>query len=101
DAIFDRGALIALPETTRKQYTQHLCSITHQAAQLLITLVYDQSLLPGPPFSISEQEIRSHYDHSYATRLLEATEQEGGLKGIHNVLINVWLLTPQNPENSG
>ena len=97
-AVFDRGALIALPLATRQQYTAHLRNITRTAPQLLITLVYDQSLLPGPPFSISEEEIQSHYAQSYTPTLVEACEQEGGLKGIHDVLINVWTLLPNTEQ---
>jgi thiopurine S-methyltransferase len=51
--IYDRAALVALPIPMRQQYTQHLRHITQNAPQLLISLDYDQSLVDGPPFSVS------------------------------------------------
>jgi thiopurine S-methyltransferase len=61
DAIYDRAALVALPETMRNRYAAHLMEITDHAPQLLICFDYDQSLQPGPPFSISDEEVGRHY----------------------------------------
>src|SRR5699024_8207116 len=36
DAVYDRAALVALPEGLRQQYAQHLVKITHRAPQLLL-----------------------------------------------------------------
>jgi len=38
DAIYDRAALVALPENMRHKYTQHIISISRLAKQLVITL---------------------------------------------------------------
>ena len=92
DAIFDRAALVALPEHTRVQYTKHITDITENAPQLLITYEYDQTLMEGPPFSISSEEIHRHYQDNYAVSLLTSEEVTGGLKGLQDVQEQVWLL---------
>ncbi len=82
DAIYDRAALVALPQALREQYSQHLMKITNHAPQLLISFDYDQSLMPGPPFCVDEAEVRRYYDAGYQLRLLESAEVSGGLKGV-------------------
>lgn len=91
DAIYDRAALIALPEQMRKQYTQHLSKITDQAPQLLISLEYDQMLLAGPPFSVAEYELIQHYARDYDIDLLASSPEN--LKGKVIAYEHVWHLT--------
>ncbi|MEB3192179.1 MAG: thiopurine S-methyltransferase [Snowella sp.] len=55
DAVYDRAAVVALPAAMRNRYTAHLMEITYKAPQLLICYEYDQSLMAGPPFSISHE----------------------------------------------
>ena len=50
DAIYDRAALVALPEEMRNRYAAHLTRITHKAPQLLICYEYDPISMAGPPF---------------------------------------------------
>ncbi|MEM8640066.1 MAG: thiopurine S-methyltransferase [Cyanobacteria bacterium P01_G01_bin.54] len=92
DAIYDRAALVALPEAMRQQYTRHLTEITQTAPQLLITFEYDQSLMAGPPFSISTAEVHQHYQSRYNLSLVSTTDVAGGLKGKCAATENVWLL---------
>jgi thiopurine S-methyltransferase len=92
DAIYDRAALVALPEKMRHQYTAHLTNITQKAPQLLICFEYDQSVMSGPPFSISNDEIHQHYSDCYQLNLLSSTYVTGGLKGLCPAKENVWLL---------
>ena len=92
DAIYDRAALVALPSDMRAHYTAHLKTITSNAKQLLICFVYDQTKLAGPPFSIGDDEIQTHYGSNYTLKLLESAEVEGNLKGQCPALENVWLL---------
>ena len=59
DWVYDRGALIALPEPMRQQYLQHLSGfITGRTRVFLLTLEYPQNEMKGPPFSISEAEVK-------------------------------------------
>lgn len=92
DAIYDRAALVALPEEMRVRYAAHLIEISDTAPQLLITYDYDQSLLPGPPFSISKQQVSQYYRNHYDVALLADVDVAGGLKGKCASLESVWLL---------
>ncbi|BFM15621.1 thiopurine S-methyltransferase [Maricurvus nonylphenolicus] len=79
-AVYDRAALVALPLPTRHRYTQHLMAITGRVRQLLICFEYDQSLMEGPPFSITDTEVESHYGSDYQISLLEAVPVVGGFR---------------------
>lgn len=58
DALFDRGALVALPDTLRAAYVEHTRKLLRPGAtKMVITLEYDQTITPGPPFAISSEEI--------------------------------------------
>ena len=92
NAIYDRAALVALPEAMRNRYTAHLTEITVKAPQLLVSYEYDQNLMDGPPFSISNEEVNQHYGDNYNLTLLASTDVPGGLKGKCAAKENVWLL---------
>ncbi|BFU93370.1 MAG: Thiopurine S-methyltransferase [Nitrospira sp.] len=94
DAIYDRAALVALPEDVRNRYAVHLMEMTDKAPQLLICYYYDQRLMEGPPFSVSDEEVERHYASHYDVRLLASTDVSGGLKGKCPAKENVWLLKP-------
>lgn len=92
DAIYDRAALVALPDTIRSRYTAHVTDITNHAPQLLICYEYEQRAAEGPPFSISHEEVRRHYADQYQLTLLTSEEVPGGLKGKCAATEHVWLL---------
>ncbi|EQA36027.1 thiopurine S-methyltransferase, Se/Te detoxification family [Leptospira inadai serovar Lyme str. 10] len=92
DAIYDRAALVALPEEMRNRYAAHLIEITDKAPQLLICYEYDQSLSEGPPFSISKEEVNRHYGDSYRLSFIGSENVVGGLKGKCAATENIWLL---------
>ena len=92
DAIYDRAALVALPETIRARYTTHLKSITALAPQLIIGYEYDQTIVPGPPFSVSPDELHRHYHDSYTLTPLARVEVPGGLKGKCPATEHIWRL---------
>lgn len=93
DTVYDRAALIALPTATRKSYSEHLIKLTSaMTTMFLITTVYDQNEMTGPPFSVGENEVielfGSYFDikqlyskqfevptHLQTKGLLQATEQ--------------------------
>ena len=59
-ALYDRAALIALPQQMRPQYTEHLDSLLARGCEgLLIAVDYDQAQRAGPPFSVPDEEVRS------------------------------------------
>ncbi len=58
--IYDRASLIALPDTMRVQYSDHLAAVLQTGCQgILISMTYDTEKMEGPPFSVGEEEIRS------------------------------------------
>ena len=62
DALYDRASLVALPPEVRPAYIQHTKSLLKpDAAQLLLTLEYDQSKADGPPFSVGPEEVRVYW----------------------------------------
>ncbi|UOD29218.1 thiopurine S-methyltransferase [Massilia violaceinigra] len=92
DAVYDRAALVALPESMRASYAAHVTQLARQAPQLLICYQYDQAIMAGPPFSIGDEEVRQRYGHAYALILLDKAEVAGGFKGRFPALEAVWLL---------
>ena len=53
DAVYDRAALVALPEAMRARYADHLMALTAGAPQLTVCFDYDQSVMSGPPFCVN------------------------------------------------
>ncbi len=94
DAVYDRAALVALPDALRRQYTAHLMKISNNSPQLLIAYHYDQTCVQGPPFSISNDEVEQHYKDNYDLKLIISNDVEGGMKGKCEAKENVWLLRP-------
>jgi thiopurine S-methyltransferase len=92
DAVYDRAALVALPEATRSRYAAHLKTITALAPQLVIGYEYDQTVVEGPPFSVTADELHRHYSDSYSLKLLARVEVPGGLKGKCPAMEHVWRL---------
>ena len=92
DAVYDRAALVALPEAMRPRYASHLTGITQLAPQLLIAYEYDQSVQEGPPFSVSGEEVQRHYGHRFALTQVASTDIPGGLRGKCPAKEHVWVL---------
>lgn len=68
DGVYDRAALIALPEALRARYVAHLPSLlAPKARMLLVTLDYDAE--GGPPFSVSPREVNERYGAKRVTVL--------------------------------
>lgn len=93
DAVFDRAALVALPEEMRAEYAARLVELSETATQLLICFEYDQRLQSGPPFSIARDEVYRHYSGVYRITELARENLAGGMKGIPT-WESVWRLTP-------
>ena len=95
DAIYDRAALVALPDQIRQQYSAHLMTLTNHAPQLLICFEYDQAVHAGPPFFFFFCEELEHYQAAYDVNLLASETIPDGLKGQHPATEHVWLLKPR------
>ena len=99
-AVYDRGALIALPEEMRKLYANRLPELA-RVPILLITVVYDQSQMPGPPFSVSPSEVRRLYEDRYEISVLEGPidvldrEPKFAERGVTSLEATVFRLNPR------
>ncbi|MCB1167613.1 MAG: thiopurine S-methyltransferase [Leptospiraceae bacterium] len=98
DAVYDRAALVALPEDMRKRYCSHLSEITDGAPQLLITYEYDQKLFEGPPFSISQGLLEAYYSRVYNIDHFESKTVKGGIRANCPATENLWKLTPAGTD---
>jgi thiopurine S-methyltransferase len=80
--LYDRAALIALPAVMRQRYVEHLSRILAPGCQgLLVTLDYEQEQMPGPPFAVSDAEVRQALSPHWDVELLErANALEGNWK---------------------
>lgn len=77
DALYDRGAIVALPDDVRPRYAAHLRTLLSPTARgLVIGVEYDQSLMVGPPFSVTERELRTLYPDA-AIQMLEEQPLSG------------------------
>ncbi|MEE3330411.1 MAG: thiopurine S-methyltransferase [Myxococcota bacterium] len=74
-AVYDRASLIALPPDTRPGYAQHLADLaTSASAMLVLTILYDQNAVAGPPFSVPTDELRELYAADWEVETLEVDE---------------------------
>lgn len=70
-AVYDRASLVALPEQMRKQYVELLVNeLPDTVTMLLVTVDYKQSLMTGPPFSITDEEVQSLYSDHFKIEIL-------------------------------
>lgn len=70
--LYDRAALIALPEDMRPAYVGHLQrNLPAQARGLLVTLEYPQAEMDGPPFAVSAGEVHRHFASGWRVDELE------------------------------
>ncbi|EJG0782985.1 thiopurine S-methyltransferase [Vibrio parahaemolyticus] len=59
DIIYDRAALVALPQDMREEYVARLKQLLNPGGRiLLVTLNYPQEEMAGPPFSVPLEEIQ-------------------------------------------
>lgn len=70
--VYDRAALIALPQAMRERYVGELhARLPADCRGLLITLEYPQLEKAGPPFSVDKHEVHRLYDARWTIDLLE------------------------------
>lgn len=76
-AIYDRAALIALPEDIRTRYCAKTAEIMSPGCQsLLLTLEYPQDELSPPPFSISKKMVEALQSSYCEWHFLESSSTE-------------------------
>lgn len=96
--VYDRASLISLPPEARQRYADHLLDCLPSSVPiLLITLEYDQEVMSGPPFSVTEAEVRYLLgDHRQITRIYQSEviddHQRFRDRGLSSLLETVYLL---------
>lgn len=96
--VYDRAAIVALPDSMRADYTRHILHLSPAAKQLLITLDYDQSKRNSPPFAVGDTEVHQHYDRVKQVQCLDERElikQEPRFReqGLDSFIQRVYLLS--------
>ncbi len=100
--IYDRAALIALPPAMRRDYVAHLHRLFPRGARmLLVTLDYPQAEMDGPPFSVSDAEVRELYK---SAQLLEskdvlAENDRFRQRGVSRLNENAYLIELESCDN--
>jgi thiopurine S-methyltransferase len=98
DAVYDRAAMIALPPPLRARYADALYARLPSGCRgLLVTLEYPQDEKAGPPFSVSEDEVRARYARDWTLDLLErrdilAAQPGFTAEGVSNLHTCAWRM---------
>ena len=80
DGVYDRAAMIALPDDLRARYAAHLQTLlTPKAKLLLVTLHYDAQ--GGPPFSVTPEEVTAAYAGAAHISLLASIDARADAPG--------------------
>ena len=104
DAVYDKAALIALPDDMRVRYSEQVRKLSSDTSkvnganneitpQLLLTLNYDQRKKNGPPFSINGEQLELYYGDHYQIYELASEPSSIGSAPDITVKENVWLLS--------
>ncbi|MEM7280915.1 MAG: thiopurine S-methyltransferase [Pseudomonadota bacterium] len=81
DAIYDRAALIALPQTDRRRYADQCKSLAGEDYKiLLIGLEYLPDSVVPPPYSMSRTDMEAAYGFGHTVEHLETIP--GDVKGV-------------------
>ena len=97
-AVFDRASLVALPAEKRKRYVDKQVEILPENVKLLlVALEYNQQLMNGPPFSVSQHEVLDLYQDKFKVNELSRNnilddEPRFKQRGIDYLTETVYLL---------
>ncbi|MFK7997537.1 MAG: thiopurine S-methyltransferase [Granulosicoccus sp.] len=97
-AFYDRAAMIAMAPDMRKRYAHQLAALMPvDSMGLLLTISYDQKLMQGPPFSVTDENVQELLDNTFNINELArytGPERLGNLKerGLETLDERVYLL---------
>lgn len=75
--VYDRAALVALPEELRRKYAAEISGRSQKKLEiLLIAYEYPEGTVQGPPFSVPESEIKNLYGEFSQEMIHSATEEK-------------------------
>lgn len=99
DAIYDRAALIALPEKLRQDYVKTCLQWLKPKGKILLkTMAYDETQMQGPPYSIPHEEVMSLYQTFQSKTLLRHNErlidesEHFYERGLRSASDSLWLI---------
>ena len=98
-AAYDRAALVALPPDLRARYATQFAELMPPGSKsLLIGFEYDDTLKPGPPFSVDREEVERLYGPAFEIRELEridiiASSPKFSAAGVTELYETVYELT--------
>jgi thiopurine S-methyltransferase len=97
DAVYDRASVVALDRATRSRYADHMRSVlTPGVKTLLVTFDYDQAEMNGPPFAVSNDEVRLLFGDGFEVEHLEtrdALDERFRTRGLEAMLESAFSLT--------
>lgn len=99
EAIYDRAALVALPQKLRQPYVHRCLSwLKPKGSLLLNTLSYEFPEIIGPPYSVSPAEVAALYEQ-LSLECLRVSRKERTLPALKEQLIvveeRVWQLNKE------
>jgi len=72
DLIYDKAALVALPQKMRQKYVEKVISLTGRHTKIMLHgFSYNQNEMNGPPFSVSQAEVETLYGGDFSIEVLE------------------------------
>ncbi len=75
DAVYDRASLVALDRDQRKVYAHFLARLLPAGCEvLLVAMDYPQQEMQGPPFSVTEAEVRELFLSAFDITLLDSLD---------------------------
>jgi thiopurine S-methyltransferase len=98
DLVFDRAALVALPEDVRRRYAERLLALLAPGGvMLLVSFDYDPAKMSGPPFAVTDSEVEQLYGAAGRLERLDRKElidEEPRFRerGLDSLTESTWLL---------
>lgn len=93
-ALYDRGALVAVPASERRRYVDHTKRLLESDAyRLVITLEYDEHRVAGPPYSVTPDEVCSYWPDLECVQTrndIETGSPKFRRAGLSEVIESVW-----------
>ncbi|XP_055076391.2 probable thiopurine S-methyltransferase [Misgurnus anguillicaudatus] len=97
--IWDRGALVAINPCDRQKYASLLISLMESDCKYLLdTLEYNPELYKGPPFLVTEGDVKYLFDVACDIELLQTVdgfEERHRSWGIDSLTEKLYFLTPK------
>jgi len=73
DLIYDRAALIALPQQLRQKYAGLLTNVSNASTKMLLKTLESDDVAEGPPYSVNETEVQSLYGEVFTIKRVKET----------------------------